>query len=80
MRVKEIKVTKSLSVDELIKFIETASQFESDIKIIGRNFNIDAKSILGVFSVIIGGGIDVTIMTRGDDEEEALKEITKLLI
>ncbi|MEH7548403.1 catabolite repression HPr-like protein/phosphocarrier protein [Neobacillus bataviensis] len=79
MRVKEIKVKKNLSVDELIKFIKTANKFESDIKIRGTNFTIDAKSIIGVLT-IVRAGIDVTIITKGDDDEEALKAIINLLI
>jgi phosphotransferase system HPr (HPr) family protein len=79
MRVKDIKVNKNLSLDELIKFIETANKFESDINIRGRNFMIDAKSIIGVLT-IIRAGIEVTIMTKGDDDEEALKAIINLLI
>jgi len=79
MRVKEIKVKKNLSVDELIKFIKTANKFESDINIRGANFSIDAKSIIGVLT-IVRAGIDVTIITKGDDDEEALKAIINLLI
>lgn len=79
MRVKDIKVAKNLSVDELVKFIETANKFESDIKIIGKKFNVDAKSIIGVMTVILCG-MEVTIMTRGDDEEEAIRAIVHLLI
>lgn len=78
MRVKDIKVAKNLSVDELVKFIATANKFESDIKIIGKNFNVDAKSIIGVITVLLKG-IEVTIMTKGDDEEEAIREISNLL-
>ena len=79
MRVKDIKVNKNLPVDELIKFIETANKFESDINIRGANFTIDAKSIIGVLT-LVRAGIEVTIMTIGDDDEEALKAIINLLI
>ncbi|ULT54456.1 HPr family phosphocarrier protein [Neobacillus drentensis] len=79
MRVKDITVKKNLSVDELIKFIETANKFESNIKIKRANFTVDAKSIIGVLT-IVRAGIDVTITTKGDDDEEALKAIINLLL
>jgi len=79
MRVKDIKVAKKLSVDGLIKLIKTANNFESDIMIRGTHFTIDAKSIIGMVTVL-RGGIDVTIITKGDDEEEALRAIVKLLV
>ena len=79
MRVKDITVKKNLSVDQLIKFIETANKFESDIKIKRANFTVDAKSIIGVLT-IVRAGIEVTITAIGDDDEEALKAIINLLI
>ncbi|WP_042454323.1 HPr family phosphocarrier protein [Neobacillus dielmonensis] len=79
MRIKEMKVSKNLTVDELITFINTASNFESEITIKGGHFTIDAKSILGVITLLMAG-MDITIITRGDDEEEALKAIAEFLI
>ncbi|MEH7097233.1 HPr family phosphocarrier protein [Neobacillus vireti] len=79
MRVKDITVKKNLSVDELIRFIETANKFESDIKMKRANFTVDAKSIIGILT-IVRAGIDVTITAKGDDDEEALKAIINLLI
>ncbi|WP_160726151.1 HPr family phosphocarrier protein [Bacillus sp. USDA818B3_A] len=79
MRVKDIKISKNLSVDELVKFINTANIFESDIKIKGTNFTIDAKSIIGVLT-LVRAGLEVTIMTIGDDDEEALRAISDLLL
>ncbi|PLS09569.1 HPr family phosphocarrier protein [Neobacillus cucumis] len=79
MRVKEMKIIKNLPVDSLIKFIETANTFESDIRIKGGNFTIDAKSIIGVLT-LVRAGLEVTLITQGDDEEEALKAISHLLL
>ncbi|WP_251552085.1 HPr family phosphocarrier protein [Neobacillus muris] len=78
MRVKEMTISNNLSVDDLITFIKTANSFESDISIKGANFTIDAKSILGVITLLMAG-MDITIMARGEDEEEALKVISNLL-
>jgi len=78
MRVKDIKINKNLTVDELVKFIETANKYESDIHIKGENFTIDAKSIIGVLT-LVRANIEVTVITKGDDDEEALKAIVHLL-
>ncbi|WP_462413236.1 HPr family phosphocarrier protein [Neobacillus sp. Marseille-QA0830] len=78
MRVKEMKVSKNFSADDLIKFINTANSFESEISIKSAHFTIDAKSILGIITLLMAG-MDITIVTKGDDEEEALKAISNLL-
>jgi phosphotransferase system HPr (HPr) family protein len=79
MRVKEIKMTKKLTVAQIIALTETANKFESDIYIVGGNFKVDAKSLMGLMATI-RNGTDITIMTRGEDEEEAIREFMKLLM
>ena len=72
MRVKELIVTKPISVDMFIQLANLANKFESDIYIIGPNYKIDAKSLMGLLATI---RIDdqITILTSGEDEEEAIK-------
>ncbi len=73
MRVKELKVAKPLAVDIFIQFSNLANKFESDIYIIGPNYKIDAKSLMGLLATIRFED-NITILTRGEDEEEAIKE------
>ena len=79
MRVKEITLPKNKSVDELIELIKLANTFESDIHFKSDRFTIDAKSLMGVIT-LIRAGVEMTLMTRGTDEEEALREISGLLL
>ncbi|MGM7721984.1 HPr family phosphocarrier protein [uncultured Metabacillus sp.] len=79
MRVKDMKITQFLTVEKLIKIAETANKFESDIHIVGKNFKVDAKSLMGLLATL-RHETDVTIMTKGEDEEEAIKEFSKLLL
>ncbi|MGM0873929.1 MAG: HPr family phosphocarrier protein [Bacillota bacterium] len=79
MRVKEMKLTKNLTVTKLIEMTVTANKFESQIDIVGKNYKVDAKSLMGLLATI-RHGTEVTIITRGEDEEEAIKEFIKLLI
>jgi phosphotransferase system HPr-like phosphotransfer protein len=40
---------------------------------------VDAKSLMGLLATI-RNQTEVTIITRGEDEEEAIKEFIKLLL
>jgi len=79
MRVKDIRISRNLSVDELVELINTASKFESEILIKSNSFTIDAKSLMGVISMIIPN-ITITLVTKGEDEEEALQEVSRFFI
>ncbi|WP_175639666.1 HPr family phosphocarrier protein [Metabacillus schmidteae] len=72
MRVKELRVTKPISVEVFIQLANLANKFESDIYVIGPNYKIDAKSLMGLLATV---RIDdqITILTSGEDEEEAIK-------
>jgi|GEM_PF-6989739 len=72
MRVKELKVSKPLTVDMFIQLTNLANKFESDIYIIGPNYKIDAKSLMGLLSTLRIED-EITILTGGEDEEEAIK-------
>lgn len=77
MRVKELRVSKPMSVDIFIQLANLANKFESDIYVIGRNYKIDAKSLMGLLATL---RIDdqITILTSGEDEEEAIKACIQL--
>ena len=60
-------------------FVQTASKFSSDILISYNEDTKNAKSILGVLSLGVGKNVQITIIAEGDDEEEALEALTKLV-
>jgi phosphocarrier protein HPr len=79
MRVKDMKLTKNLTIKKMIEMTVIANKFESQINIVGKNYKVDAKSLMGLLATI-RNGTEVTIITRGEDEEEAIKELIKVLI
>ncbi len=78
MRAKVITVSKNLSVDELIHFIQTTNKFSCEIHLKSDHFKIDAKSLMGVITVV-RKGCEMILLTKGEDEEIALKEVSSLL-
>lgn len=60
-------------------FVQTASKYRSDINIIYNGDTKNAKSILGILSLGVGKNAPITITAEGDDEEEALEALSKLI-
>lgn len=59
--------------------VQTATRFESDIELEYNNKKVNLKSIMGVMSLGVGKGAEVTIYADGEDEAEALEKITEAL-
>lgn len=56
-------------------FSKSAAQFKSKIQVIKNGKSCDAKSILGVLSLCIRCGDEITIKCDGEDEQLALHNL-----
>ncbi|KAF0358878.1 phosphocarrier protein HPr [Pediococcus acidilactici] len=52
--------------------VQAASKFNSDIQLAYKDKSVNLKSIMGVMSLGVGQGADVTISADGDDEADAI--------
>ena len=59
--------------------VQAASKFASDVTLSYQGKDVNLKSIMGVMSLGVGQGADVTIKTEGDDEEAAMAAITEAM-
>jgi phosphotransferase system HPr (HPr) family protein len=60
-------------------FVNTAAKFKSDLLVQKGEKQVNAKSILGVLSLGISKGTEITISAQGPDEEEAVSKLTELI-
>lgn len=60
-------------------FIQKANEFKSTIWIEKDERRVSAKSLLGVLSLGITRGINVTLIAEGPDEEEAVNQLVDLI-
>ena len=65
------------SIADVKKFVQTITMFSGDFELISGKYIVDAKSILGLFSVDLSK--PVTLRIEGDDSKlnevlEAIKE------
>lgn len=59
--------------------VQTASKYNSDITLEYKGKSVNLKSIMGVMSLGVGQGADVTITADGADEEEAIQGIDETI-
>lgn len=60
-------------------FIQKANEFKSSVWVEREERRVNAKSLLGVLSLGIAGGAEITIMADGEDEKEAVEALVELV-
>jgi phosphocarrier protein HPr len=58
---------------------QTASRFAAEIHISRNGRRVNAKSIMGVMMLAAGQGSSVTVEAEGEDAEQALEAIGRLI-
>ena len=59
--------------------VQAAAKFTADIFVQYGDKNVNLKSILGVMSLGVPNGGEITITASGADEEEAITQLTTTL-
>ena len=73
-----MKLTIRLSdLDDVKRFVDITSRYEEEISLMNGDYEVDAKSILGIFSLDLSRSITLEIYS--DDCEDLLKEIQPFL-
>ena len=60
-------------------FIQKSNEFKSSIWVEKDERRVNAKSLLGVLSMGITGGMTITLIADGPDETEALNGLEELV-
>ena len=74
-----VKHEKSLDARPIALLVQEASQYASKIFIQVDNKKINAKSIMGMMSLNLSDGEEVTVLTDGEDEVKAAEGIKTFL-
>lgn len=61
------------------QFVQKAGKFDSKIEIIFEEKEVNAKSIMGVMSLGVGKGNEITVRADGEDAQEAVKELVEFI-
>ena len=61
------------------RFVEMANRFRSKIEIVGSHERVDGKSILGILTLAAPRGSQLTLVTEGSDEQQAMDALVELV-
>ena len=81
MSKKSIVVTKVSEGHDnpIAELVQVACKFDSEITLESENRKINAKSIMGMMTLGLDAGEEITLSANGDDEEAAMTSIEKYL-
>lgn len=68
------------SFDKIKNFVDITNQLDCDMDLISGRYVIDAKSIMGIFSLDLSKPIEIKIMNSKDDTKDFPKELEEFLI
>ncbi len=74
-----VKMTNNMETTPIAHLVQLANQFTSQVYLEMDTKKVNAKSIMGMMSLVFTSGSVVTIEADGNDEEQAITEIEKFL-
>lgn len=74
-----IEISSGLEARPIAMLVQVASQFESSIYVECDNKRVNVKSIMGMMTLGLSAGEQVTVEADGVDESAAVDEIEKYL-
>ena len=74
-----IGISNGLEARPIAMLVQVASQYTSNIYLESEARKVNAKSIMGMMSLGLDNGENVTVSVDGADEEEAMKSIEEYL-
>lgn len=75
-----IQLSTGLEARPVANLVQVACEFESSIYVEVGNKKVNAKSIMGMMTLGLNAGDDVTVIATGADEVDAVDKIEKYLI
>ncbi|MBO5199028.1 MAG: HPr family phosphocarrier protein [Lachnospiraceae bacterium] len=71
---KTVKISLN-SIDKVKSFVNDVTKFDSDFDLVSGRYVIDAKSIMGIFSLDLSKPIDLNI--HSEDSVDKIVEVLK---
>ena len=74
-----IQLSNGLEARPVAMLVQVASQFDSEIHVISGQRTVNAKSIMGMMTLGLDAGEEITLSANGDDENAAMESIEQYL-
>ena len=68
------------SIDKVKSFVNDISKFNFDFDLVSGRYVIDAKSIMGIFSLDLSKPIELNIHAEGEHLDSVMEKLTPYII
>ncbi|MCI8509621.1 MAG: HPr family phosphocarrier protein [Lachnospiraceae bacterium] len=68
------------SVEKVKKFVSAATEFNSEMDLVSDRYVIDAKSIMGIFSMNLSKPMILRIYEKGEKAEDIMKALEEYVV
>ena len=68
------------SIDKVKSFVNDIAKYEFDFDLVSGRYVIDAKSIMGIFSLDLSKPLDLNIHSEGEDLEAVLEDLKPYIV
>ncbi|MFC4713956.1 HPr family phosphocarrier protein [Planococcus dechangensis] len=75
----EVQLKTGLQARQAALFVQEANRYSSDVYLEKGEKKVNAKSIMGIMSLAVSKGTNVTISADGADEEAAVDALAQLI-
>lgn len=75
----KIQLSNGLEARPVALLVQVASQYDSTVYLETKDKRINAKSIMGMMSLGLNNGEEVTVICEGADEKTASVEVERFL-
>jgi phosphocarrier protein HPr len=78
-RTAKIRNRLGLHARAAVKFVQLASKFKAEIKVIKDGNDVNGKSIMGLLTLVAAFGMEIVIVAEGADAEQAVAALGALV-
>ena len=74
-----INIPTDMEARPVALLVQVASQYDSEIYVESEERHVNAKSIMGMMTLGLDAGEEITLSANGDDENAAMESIEQYL-
>lgn len=78
-KITVVQIKPGLQARQAALFVQEANRFAADIFLKKDDRQVNAKSIMGIMSLAIAQGTEITLLAKGHDEEQALVSLAAFI-
>ncbi|MGL5346360.1 MAG: HPr family phosphocarrier protein [Peptostreptococcaceae bacterium] len=78
-KIVSIKNASGLHARPAGMFVKKAAEFKATVEVIAKGKTVNAKSIMGIMSLGLGQGDELTVVANGEDQEAAVNALVELI-